>query len=195
MFGSATLDVLIGLVLVYFFLAVLVSAFNEFLAGATGARATALEVGVRNLLDGEDHQGKDLAARLYAHPLVQSLHTRRWFKGSTAPKKPSYIPARLFRSALEDILLPADPSAGPRSLRALRESVGKLPESRTKTALLAIIAEAGGDLARARSAMERWFDDAMDRVSGWYKRQVQVDRKSTRLNSSHSRASRMPSSA
>jgi hypothetical protein len=55
-----------------------------------------------------------------------------------------------------------------------------VPESLRKS-LIRIIETARSEtdrydkaLATARLATERWFDDAMDRVSGWYKRQTQL---------------------
>ena len=37
-----------------------------------------------------------------------------------------------------------------------------------------MLEEAGSDLALARQSIERWFDDTMQRVEGWYKRQTQT---------------------
>ncbi len=41
-----------------------------------------------------------------------------------------------------------------------------------KTSLLTLIDEAGNDINKARANIEGWYNDAMDRVSGWYKRRV-----------------------
>jgi hypothetical protein len=176
MFGSVALDVAIGLVLLYFLLAVLVSTLNEFVAAIADSRAKNLEIALRNLLDGNDHAGAALVTSFYNHPLIRSLHTRRFFLAGPAGagKKPSYIPARMFRTALEDTILPADPAAGPRTARGLRQSIGTLPPSQVRESLLALVNEGEADLEKTRAAIEQWFDDAMDRVSGWYKRQVGV---------------------
>lgn len=176
MFNSATLDVVIGLVLLYSLLAILASTINEFLASLAEWRSKNLEIGLRNLLDGNDAAGAALLDRFYEHPLIRGLHTRRFFApgGPNSSKKPSYIPARLFVSALEDILLPTDRQAGPQTLQDLRASASALPPGDTRDALIALLDGAGGDLKKGREAIEHWFDDAMDRLSGWYKRQVQV---------------------
>lgn len=42
-----------------------------------------------------------------------------------------------------------------------------------KTALLALLDNAGDNLAKAQANLEQWFNDAMDRVSGVYKRKSQ----------------------
>ncbi|MEK6336666.1 MAG: hypothetical protein AABM67_17200 [Acidobacteriota bacterium] len=43
-----------------------------------------------------------------------------------------------------------------------------------KTALLALLDNAGSNLNKAQANLEQWFDDAMDRVSGTYKRKSHV---------------------
>ena len=43
-----------------------------------------------------------------------------------------------------------------------------------KTALLALLDNAGANLNKAQANLEQWFDDAMDRVSGVYKRKSQI---------------------
>jgi hypothetical protein len=56
----------------------------------------------------------------------------------------------------------------------LRDAIGKLPPGEVKTSLLALLRRSDDDLIKARMAIEGWFNDAMDRVSGWYKRRTQV---------------------
>ena len=41
-----------------------------------------------------------------------------------------------------------------------------------KPSLLALLKDAGDDVVRFRAAVEHWYEDHMDRVSGWYKRYV-----------------------
>ncbi len=43
-----------------------------------------------------------------------------------------------------------------------------------RDALVALTSQADGDLKKAQGSIERWFDDGMDRVSGWYKRKTQT---------------------
>jgi hypothetical protein len=58
------------------------------------------------------------------------------------------------------------------NLSEIRETIAKLPQQELKTALLTLIDEAKGDLDRARANIEDWYESAMDRVSGWYKRKT-----------------------
>ena len=58
------------------------------------------------------------------------------------------------------------------NLGEIRNTVSQLPQQELKTALLTLIDEANGDLDRARANIEDWYETAMDRVSGWYKRKT-----------------------
>jgi hypothetical protein len=65
------------------------------------------------------------------------------------------------------------PAPAPKSLQAFRDAIAILPNENLKGALLPLVDAAAGDAAKARENIEDWFDSAMDRVSGWYKRRVQ----------------------
>lgn len=169
MFGSTILDVAIGMVFVYLLISLICSSLNELIEARMKNRAKDLEKGITNLLG--DH---NLAQRLYAHPLVKALYTQG--------DKPSYIPAETFSLALWNLATYAQEGkdaavAVTRSLPEIRKAVAGLPDEGglkdLKLALLTLMDEAGNDLDRARKNVERWYDDAMDRASGWYKRRTQ----------------------
>lgn len=84
---------------------------------------------------------------------------------------PSYISARSFAEAVIDLVVP-DP-AGQTTMSTIAANVGALPDTMPlKPALQALIKTAGDDVAQFRGEVEAWYDDHMDRVSGWYKRHV-----------------------
>jgi hypothetical protein len=93
----------------------------------------------------------------------------------TLSKQPSYIPARTFALALIDQLAPAPKGANVKalSLTDIRGMISNLPDDQykcIKQAVLPLLDAAKYDLEKAYKNIEKWFDDAMDRVSGWYKR-------------------------
>ena len=90
----------------------------------------------------------ELTTRVYAHPLIRSL-----YKGKTGP---SYIPSRSFAIALLDTL------------------DGATTPSIAGDAIAVLKRETGDDVARLRQSVEVWFNDSMERMSGWYKRRTQV---------------------
>ena len=73
-----------------------------------------------------------------------------------------------------DIVAPDDPAAGSQTFADVRAAIAQLEPREVRTTLLVLLDQAGGDLTRARQNVERWFDDAMDRLSGWYKRRAQA---------------------
>jgi hypothetical protein len=67
----------------------------------------------------------------------------------------------------------ADASTAPGA--QLVAAVEQLPEDHPLRApLLRAITSAAGDLDKIRTTMERIFNETMDRISGWYKRKVQI---------------------
>jgi hypothetical protein len=87
-------------------------------------------------------------------------------------RRPGYVPARTFALALLDLVLPVE-ERGAKPLRALAERVQTLPPP-LRRPLLVLISEADGDLARFQAGVERWFNDAMERLSAVYKRIAQL---------------------
>jgi hypothetical protein len=62
----------------------------------------------------------------------------------------------------------------PNPFQDLRTSINQIKNNEeVKRALLTLVDAAGGDVAKARANIETWFNSAMDRVSGLYKRWTQ----------------------
>lgn len=170
MFGSEILEVAVGMVFIYLLLSLICSAVNELIERQLKNRAKDLECGLRELLN--DPEGKDLVKKVYAHGMISGL-----FKGEYDPQGPkgnlpSYIPARNFSIALLNIIVPE--SSGSGTLESVRKAVGEMQNAQVKTALAAMVDDAGNDLAKFRTNIEGWFNSSMDRVSGWYKRRSQL---------------------
>ena len=120
MLNSTTLEVAIGMALVYLVLSLFCTAINEAVAGTLGLRGKNLEKGIRSLFTdglktaaGADGTGAvTLAQAIYEHGLVQSLYRSTpsekaglWAKRLRSTL-PSYIPSPIFSGALLDILFP-----------------------------------------------------------------------------------------
>jgi len=168
-FGSAALDVVFGLIFLYLVLSLICSALNETISSVLAWRADLLREGIGNLLD--DTQVTRLARQVYEHSLIQSVtrRKRRRFFRKEAPRYPSYLPSRTFGLALLDVLGATD-KKGPE----LRETIERLDNEPVRRILVLLYDEAEGDARRFRAGVERWFDEGMERVSGWYRRRVQV---------------------
>ncbi|HEY2462274.1 MAG TPA: hypothetical protein VGI16_15805 [Candidatus Acidoferrum sp.] len=161
MFGSQVLEVVVGLTLIYLAMSIACSGIKEVIASAFALRAKTLERTIRNMLQGSSN---DYAAKIFGHPLI----------ASSAPegKKPSYIASRAFASALFDVLAPPN-ATQPRTIESLRASVALISDVKLRDTLLGLIDSAQCNLDVAREKVEHWFDDTMQRISGWYKRMAQ----------------------
>jgi hypothetical protein len=166
MFDFAALDVALGLIFVYLVLALVCSALNETISSVFSWRASFLREGVANLLDPDNRSnGQELVKKLYAHPVLNALI--RPVSRSQKLRYPAYLPARVFASALLDF----DATGAKRSVEDAIEAV---PSAQARKALTTLWIEANGDAVAFRRAVESWFDDAMERVSGWYRRRVHL---------------------
>ena len=86
---------------------------------------------------------------------------------------PAYIPARTFALALMDILNQAKAS-GPGIMPSISETLrNSTSTGNAFTAIDALALRAGDDPQIFQGYLEDWYNDAMDRVSGWYKKHVQ----------------------
>src|SRR5690348_7051591 len=130
MFGSATIEVAIGLIFIYFVLGVIVSHVIELLVGLFRWRSTLLEEGIRNLL-----ADPTLANRVLEHPLLTQLTGR-------TGRRPSYIPSDLFAQAVFDALVPPE---GTRSLAEIETSLSKLPDP-AKRVIGSVLSNAQADI-------------------------------------------------
>ncbi len=183
MFGSSMIEVAIGVIFIYLSLSLVCTAANGLIASLTKWRAKTLAEGIRNLLQYD----KGMEHQLYNHPLVRGLYR----KG----KMPSYIPSRTFAIALMDIVIPHHDPENPdrsRTLDKIRDVVGRLTDDRIskdlKEVLLVLmnetesnLIESGLDIKKTETALNKlrenieiWFNNSMERVSGWYKRKIQV---------------------
>ena len=160
MFGSPILEVAIGLAFVYLILSLICSTVNEWIASRLGMRAKCLDKAIRNLLS-----DPETAKKFYKRPLVKAL--------MDGEKLPSYIPSGTFALALLDVFASSDTAAGSKTFANVKDMISQLPEGEMKGALLCFFTTAQKDLKEIQKDIENWFNSAMDRASGWYKRKIQ----------------------
>ena len=181
MFGSAVLEVAIGLAGVYAMVSLVCTAANELISSVTTWRAKTLAVGIRNLL------GESTAREFYEHPLILGLYR----KG----RLPSYIPSRTFALALMDLMVSARPGR-PETIDEIRRTVeASAVGTGLKRVMSVLIDDARNTIVTGRQLqaagivdtqklatalnhvhenVEVWFNNSMERVAGWYKRKTQA---------------------
>ena len=161
MLDHPIVDVALGLILLYSTLSLVASVVKEWISSVLGLRAKNLQKGIQTLI-GEDH-----AARLYGHPLVSTLAKEK--------KLPSYIGSGTFASVVVDLL--AHDENG-KSLVAARDKaavlVDRVGDDPVLGPALRALGNAGAEtVADLRREIADWFDEGMNRVSGWYRRKAQ----------------------
>ncbi|MGH7620577.1 MAG: hypothetical protein ACREPM_25465, partial [Gemmatimonadaceae bacterium] len=196
MSGSTIIDIAIGLVLIYLVFSLLCTAVNEWIARLLALRATGLYHGVTQLL------GTELAGRFHDHVLIDVLKPdkapvlrRRGATDGSPARYPSYISAQTFAQTIMDLTTQTTSPGMPGV--AVRSALLPVPASVTRKALIAggaaavaaapppppdpvpevirtLLAPVDGDGAAMEQRLVNWFDDSMDRVSGWYKRRAQA---------------------
>ena len=168
----AIIEVAIGVALLFFLLSTICSTVNEWIAWALSLRAQTLERGLRELI--QDPARLDA---LLSHPLIAPLKKKNKLLSAMRYRRdrlmPSYLPARTFALAFVDTVLPAEGGGEPPTIAALRTKLATLPGG-MRSPLLAQLDAAGGDIENLRKGLEAWYDSSMERVSGWYKRRVQL---------------------
>jgi hypothetical protein len=196
MFGSLIIDVAIGVIFLYLLLSLLCTSIREGIESVLKVRAAMLQEGLREML--QDPTGNNLVKPLYESPLIDCL-----FRGVYNAKEnlkpngvarlrsrlPTYIPAANFARALVDIMVrgpsssqaaapPAAaavaPAAGPAAITidSIRQKLTNPGDPVQRVVLQAL--DTATDLPTLYASLEQWFNNSMDRVSGWYKRQTQI---------------------
>jgi len=152
---------------------------QEILATYRNLRAKILKKGIARMLD-DDCKEICLSEEFYKHPLIKYLgENKRYGK----PGKPAYLTAQNFSKVLIDLLrgdnFQPGQSQNPLIQQALndgkilwKDRINISPE--TLSYIKSIWADAQGDVEKFRVLLEQWFDDTMERASGWYKKQTQV---------------------
>jgi hypothetical protein len=162
MLGSTVLEVAIGLTFCYGTVALIVTTLQEALAAAFRLRANTLLAGIKTMLNDPRFDG--LARAIYQHPLVNphadgTLPDERGMR-----TRPSYIEPAHFAIALVDSLghVPGD-------FAQLAGAIETIPDLQLKQAMRALYGRAR-DLQQFQDMLAGWFDNAMARMSGIYKR-------------------------
>lgn len=163
MFNSSVLEVAIGLTFCYATLALIVSTLQEALASALHLRAHTLLDGIKTMLN--DPRFNGMARALYSHALINPHDDGQLSDQRSLKHKPSYIQPLHFAMALIDSI-----QRVPGKIDDLGKDINTLRDPQLRRALQGIYLRANGDYQLFQDGVAAWFDSAMARVSGEYKR-------------------------
>lgn len=194
MINSSILDIVIGLVFIYLLYSLMTTLIQEIIASHFGFRAKILERAVFRMLEDENKFNSkfrsvlylfkrsgngglrhSMSGEFYEHPLIKFLGE------DNNRDKPSYINKETFSKVIIDLLRGNQVKPGDdvqaliqKSLDAKRANWDDAKiSSETASFLCSIWADANGDVAKFRVYLEEWFEETMDRATGWYKKHTQ----------------------
>ena len=180
-FGAA-LDVAVGLIFVYLLVSLFVTALNEYVSSFLNKRSEYLLSRVQSLLGGDGSEKKTgewspEMCSVWNHPLINALKSHGTTedhctkRGALLKNAPSYIPGKTFAVALTETLKPSEEAH--LSFAQLKTAVSGIQNNDAlKNALLPMLDNAEGKVDAFQQNVATWFDGAMDRTSGAYKRWV-----------------------
>lgn len=161
MFGLPTLDLVIGLVFIYFLLSLLCATVQEAIANLKDQRFRVLE--------------KWLLANFRENAFGHQILNHTVIRGLSLSGKPSYIPSSKFAHAVLDMVHSQSHGDRPFDINTLQEALGKtsLIPPALRRFLLQSVLEAKGEVSKVREDLGQWFDESMERVGGAYKKWAQ----------------------
>ncbi|HMQ47222.1 MAG TPA: hypothetical protein PKA00_07235 [Saprospiraceae bacterium] len=156
------LQVVIGLIFVLLLLSLLATTIMELIASLFGLRGQNLEKALKNMLASSDVEQKILQA-FQSNALYKQLS----FQYGKNRQAPSYLSSDSFQSILLDVIAKGE------GLDNLKAQIQDLPDDDLKKVLNQFLDEADNKLDVFKKKVETWYNDVMDRASGWYKRYTQ----------------------
>lgn len=91
--------------------------------------------------------------------------------GSSQGRRPSYIASEVFSAVVTVAPGCRDLSEVPKTVRA---AIGNLPSEYLRRVATSLCDETTKEVSDLRKKLEGWYDESMQRVSGWYKRRAQL---------------------
>lgn len=157
------IDVVAGALLPFFVLTLIFTSILELLASVTRLRERTLINGIRKLILGHDVSSewtsylKGFSDEVLNHPLLSPYGMVQ-----------SYVSSKAFAAAVCSILIERFSSIA--DLGNLQPAIERMPSCSLKVLLTSLHIQSNGDRSEFKLGIARWFDDAMERLSGNYKR-------------------------
>jgi hypothetical protein len=183
MFNNAALDVVIGLVFVYLLYSLLGTLLQEIVATNIGLRGRILKMAIRRMLDDgatkSKSQSEKFSQSYYDHPLIKYLRADAW----AIRKDPAYFTQETFSKVVIDLLRgkevkPGDPIRPLIDASLTDKKLAWDPnvkmEEETHLYLQTLWTDSQGDVQKFKGYLEQWFNEMMDRTTGWYKKYTQL---------------------
>lgn len=151
------LQVVIGLIFVLLLLSLLATTMMELIAAAFRLRGKNLERALRNILACTTRDN-EVMEKFKSNALYKQLSYKY---SKEAP--PSYLEDDTFQSILFSVILDG------KGMADLKQQIDDMPDDELKEVLLQLYQEAEANVDVFKLKVKKWYNDVMDRASGWYK--------------------------
>lgn len=167
------IEACIGLFFLYLILSLIASFVLELIAAAAKMRAKKLIKAIESIFDEspDDSNKSELYKAFFDHPLYKQLCNPQ--KGEEPRRPPSYIEPSTFVEIIISILSTNNLTYQSISSEAVDSAIKQGQNEAFKETLHYYLKKTGGDIEELRKELENWFNNIMNRVSGWYKRKTQ----------------------
>ncbi|PRZ00262.1 hypothetical protein [Marinilabilia salmonicolor] len=182
MIDNPALDIAIGLAFTYGIYSLIATVATEIISTFLKLRGKNLRTAIIRMLDNgtdknqttkqllsttSDKLETDLSRKFLNQPEIRFLGR---ISNNGKERCPSYIkPATFARALLNTIDYSWSENT---DLTTLKEKLN--PDTPTHKLIINMLDEANGDIAKFKELSAQWFNDTMDRASGWYKRKTQL---------------------
>jgi len=199
MFSNVALDVVIGLVFIFLLYSLLASIIQEIFARLFSMRARTLMSGIRRMLEDDKCKSEYTLVNFFSerindiiylvHPFKDSKFLKEFYKDPNIKylgengvnSKPSYITPERFSKTLIHMFRKQGYNPSMNQYQEIRNNLANNSFDRfqvgedTKNVMMRMLEDANQDVERFKIELESWFNDMMDRVSGWYKKKTQFN--------------------
>ena len=175
MFNSTVLEVIIALIFIYLLYSLLATIIQEIISTYLGLRSEMLKKGITRML-GDETDDKVLTDSFYNHPLIKFLGENK------SHNKPAYLNSKNFSKVIIDLLRGENVQPEQNYASIIQQSLtsGKTLwggasdiSPQTLSYLKSLWVDAQGDVKKFANLLEQWFDETMERASGWFKKKTQ----------------------
>jgi len=175
MFNSTVLEVIIALIFIYLLYSLLATIIQEIISTYLGLRSEMLKKGITRML-GDEIDDMTLTDSFYNHPLIKFLGEKK------SHNKPAYLNSRNFSKVIIDLLRGENVQPEQSYASIIEQSLntgktlwggGSDISPQTLSYLKSLWVDAQGDVKEFANLLEQWFDETMERASGWFKKKTQ----------------------
>jgi ElaB/YqjD/DUF883 family membrane-anchored ribosome-binding protein len=160
------LQVVIGIVFMLLLLSLLATTIMELISSIFALRGKNLETALCHMLSSADKDG-GIYQEFKNNPLYKQLCQRYGAPKDAKLRPPSYLNPDTFHSIVMAVVLNGEDK------EKLQEKINQLPDEDLKKVLQQLLNDADYELDHFKEKVNQWFNDVMDRASGWFKRHTQ----------------------